>query len=479
LAAGAALAAAACGAKPAQVVVHRDDKVLAAPEAASLVRMTVEPTVDLVRAEAAGQLAVRIRVEAPPLAAADRAALNLALVLDTSASMEGEAIDQLKRAAHAVVAQMADHDRLSLVTFSSKAVVALESTALAGPGRAAAEQAIDAIRATGTTDLASGIGLGLQQVTAHRAVGSIDRMVLVADGFPNDPAPIPSLIASASANAIPITTLGIGIEASDQMLGAIAKDTGGAYRYAPDATAVAEVFRKEVARMQTLVARDMSVRVVAGPGVELGSAAWITGDARACRIMLGDLAAGEVRDVFVPLAVPGHRAGLTVELVDVALGFVDALAGQAQTREAFVGVKASDDADALAAAVHVDVEQGEARAMASGAIITAINQARAGDLEGAREILTAAEHAARDAAARLDDAELIAIADRMVELTRDLMRMRVTAPVPVANGLPTPSTPPVPTSESMMTTPPATAPADVEPALREAYEDAKTAVSGR
>src|SRR5262245_45507001 len=98
LAATATVMSAMLGCGGAGPLGHKNtDGVLAQPgHATSLVKMTAEPTADLALADAAAKLAVRIRIEAPPLADADRPALHLALVLDTSGSMEGDAIDGLK-----------------------------------------------------------------------------------------------------------------------------------------------------------------------------------------------------------------------------------------------------------------------------------------------------------------------------------------------------------------------------------------------
>jgi Ca-activated chloride channel homolog len=459
-----------------------DDVVIAAPTAAtSLVTMTAMPTSDLLRADADGELAVRIRIEAPPLADRDRPVLNLALVVDTSASMEGESIDQVKAAARAVVEQMSARDRLSIVTFSSTASVALASTLLDDDGREAATAAIDAIRATGTTDLAAGLTLGFQEVWGHRT-GGIDRMVLIADGFPNDPDPIPVIVDGAAQNGIPITTLGIGVEASDQMLDAIATKTGGSYRYAPDGTQVAELFRKEILRMKTLVASSLVLELTAGPGIELAEAAWLTGTPRRRNVILGDLAAGEVRDVFVPVKVPGHKPDLTVEILDARLGFMDALSGTAQQRTAFVGVRSTNDADAIAKATHVDLARGNAQAAANGAIILAINYARMGQVDQAKTVLAAAEDEARARAKELADEELVAIAERMKELARNLAQIRTpivssAPPGLLGGGAAVQAAVAPPTLEEAMTNEPASAPPSVDAAIKIEYDHAKQSVT--
>jgi Ca-activated chloride channel family protein len=455
-----------------------DGAVLAQPgRATSLVKMTAEPTADLALADAAAQLAVRIRIEAPPLADADRPALHLALVLDTSGSMEGEAIDHLRAAAAEIVGNMSERDSLGLVAFHSKAEVLMPTTPLAGTGRAQALAAIEKIRATGTTDLAGGLALGVQELASHRAAGAIDRMVLVADGFPNDPTTIATSVQYAAANGIAITTLGVGIEPSEQMLATIAKDTGGVYRYAPDGSEIATVFKKELLRMQTLVARNMSLRIGPGPGVEPGAAPWLAISGRDRYVNLGDLAAGEVRDVIVPLTAPARHDGLAIELLDADLSFTDALAGAAETRSAYVGIKASKDAAAVAKSVKTDLVKGQARAEAAGAIIQAINLARSGQIEPAKTMLADAEAAARKAAADLADPELAEMADRMVELARNLAQLVVQVQiVPPNSVLDVTGTTVAP---DPMTYVPAQAPPAVDDAIRKEYDKATTSIDGR
>lgn len=437
--------------------------------ASSLIKMTAEPSTDLVLADRAAKLSVRIRIEAPPLADADRPPLHLALVLDTSGSMEGNAIASLEAAAADIVRNMTDRDTLAVVTFSSHAEVLVPATKLGGPGRARALAAIDGIHATGTTDLAGGLSLGLNELATHRAAGTIDRMVLVADGFPNDPAPIPNVVAQATQYGIAITTLGVGIEPSEQMLAQIAKDTGGVYRYAPDGAEIAAVFQKELLRIQTLVARNLSLRIGPGPGIDVEPQPWLVANGRDTYVDLGDLAAGEVRDVIVPIDATAHHAGATVEVLDADLSFTDALAGAAQTRSAFVGIKASSDEGDVAASVKLDLVKSQARAEAAGAIITAISLARSGVLDQAKAVLDAAEAAARKAADALSDPELADMADRMVELGRNLAQLQIQAQIVGS----------VDAQGSVLTNVPAKAPAAVEPMLRQEYEDATRTIDGR
>ena len=73
-------------------------------------------------------LYAQLRIGPGVIPDAQRSSVNLALVIDTSGSMEGDAIAHAKQAVRRMVASMSDGDRLALVSFDSDVEVLLEST---------------------------------------------------------------------------------------------------------------------------------------------------------------------------------------------------------------------------------------------------------------------------------------------------------------------------------------------------------------
>ena len=90
-----------------------------------------------------------------------------------------------------------------------------------------------------------------------------------------------------------------------------------------DVAQVSAVFDDELARMQQVVARNVRLVIRTGPGVTADLTAGVEGDAKTQTAWLGDLAAGEVRDVIIPLSALARGAGSTVELADVEVVFDD------------------------------------------------------------------------------------------------------------------------------------------------------------
>lgn len=460
----AAIALAACHPpKPPRVIASTAAPEPIAAPTRSLVAMDALGAASLVDDGGDHDFAVRVRVTAPPLLADQRPPLSLALVLDTSGSMEGPAIAAARDAARTLVERMGDRDRVTIIAFHSQSEVLVPMLTLDEAGRRRALTAIDGIRATGTTDLGGGLGLALDELARNRTGAGIERMVLLSDGVPNDGATLGALVDRATRERIAISALGLGLEFDEALLGRIAQDTGGEYLYAPDADAVARVFDEEITRMQTLVASNLVLTVKPGPGVVLGDAPWLTAIAANRQAFLGDLAAGEIRDVFIPVVLAPHADGATIEVLDADLAFVDVATRQAEGRHAFVGVKASDDDAAIAAAVVIDLATGKAKADAAGVILQAIGLARQGLVDRAEQLLLDGEKAARAAATARGDDELAAMARRMVDIRKSLVFLRaaqIATPAPTPPPVAPPPTPLQPIAADTFGPPPtSTAPA--------------------
>ena len=377
-----------------------------------------------VLADAPGEVLVRLRISSSELAGRDRPPINLALVIDASGSMEGEPIAGARRAAAGVVDKLRDGDRLSVIAFGSEGRVIVESSELSTLRRAAVLGRIKAIEARGTTGMTAGIDLGLAELSKHQTPDRINRMVILSDGIPNQPAAVDAAVARAKQMTIPVTALGFGLDYDESLLTRIARTTGGGFHYIEEPEQVAAVFVEEVSRMQRVIAQNMVVNLTPGPGVTLAEVygAEIGRAGPAGAVALGSISQGERRELIVRLATSGRRDGASVELLDARLTFDDAVAGAGQLRrEVFLSARSTGDADEVAAGANQEVELSAARALAASATVTAVALARSGQLAQAQQLLETARAAASEALSRFEqDGELTALIKAMDELAKAL-----------------------------------------------------------
>ena len=456
---------AACASHPTASLGSHPRQPIALAADPKLVDMTVEATTPLVLANAATELGIRVRITARDLPDAKRPPLNLGLVLDTSGSMEGASIDAVRASAAALVGKLRDGDRISIVAFHSRVDVLVPSLVVSPATRPQLEHAVAGIHAHGTTDLAGGLATALGEVRQHALAHGVNRIVLLSDGVPNTSAQLPNLIAQTHQAGITVTSLGLGVDYDTTLMTQIARDTGGEFHYLEKPEEVATVFDHELMKMTTIVGRGLQLHLAPGPGVTIETMPGFqpAGDG-SVYATVGDLPAGETRDLMIPVKVMARGDGSTAELVDATLTFDDVIGASGQhERTGYVGAKASDDAAKVRSAVKISLEVARIRSFGAAAMLDAINLARSGQLGPAQEHLAAAIKTVADAARRLHEDDLVQLAKDLEALGKQLATMTVVPPQIV---------------EDRAVDQPAQAPEAMEVPIRRAEEKANAVLQG-
>jgi len=416
------------------------EKPIAPPEtkAEDLIELQAVAANHFALADKPSEIAVRVHLKAKPRVGGKRPSINLGLVVDTSGSMEGSAIEDARKASLALVDALSEGDRLAVVVFHSATEVLVPSTVLTKETIADIRTKIAGIKASGTTDLGGGLAAGLGEVRKAFQRDGINRVVLLGDGVPNDPSMLPSLSQSAAAQQISITTLGLGLDYDETLMSQLALNSGGKYHYLKDSSQVAKVFTDEVLRLKQVTGRATSVAIAPGPGVVvkeiLGLPVQHIGNKSV--VLLGDMSEGDERDVLVKLSVQGRHAGSLVELLDAEVGVDNPQKpGQRVSERAFVSLKSTADTGEIDKSRDHAVELSVARMSVANAIVRAIALARMGDLANGKKILDAAEKEAKALAKELDDKELAEKVKSLAGVRKTLASL-VPPPAPVATFRP-------------------------------------------
>jgi Ca-activated chloride channel homolog len=370
-----------------------------------------------VRAGEANEIVARLHISALEVQGAHRPPINLALVVDTSGSMDGSPIADARAATNALLSQLAPGDRLAVIAFHSRTEVLFPSTQIDGNNLDALHAQIDRMVAQGTTDLRGGLTAGLEEVVRHWDPTGVNRVVLLSDGVPNEASGIEAMAQAAGERGIAITALGLGSDYDETLLSAVAQRSGGRFHYVDESSAVASVFRDEVLRLVRTVARTASIELSPGPGVTIqgvvGPAFTINGNT--VHVELGDLAEGDGRDILVRLHADPRRPGATVELMDAVMRFDDAVDGAGWLeRRVFLGARSTESDADIATGRDETVERDAARLMAAEVTVRAIAMARSGELDQARIVLAqAATEMERYASLESGDSEMTERASSM------------------------------------------------------------------
>ena len=203
-----------------------------------------------------------------PAVPVENQVLNLNLVLDTSGSMAGAKLQNLKKAVAWVIDHLSAQDTLSITLFDDEVHPLIPSTHV--EDRAALQAQIDAIREAGGTAMSKGLTVGLQEARNSPAPGAVSRIVVLTDGQTwGDGDLCVELARQAGDAGIPITCLGVGAEEdwSIELLDAIARESGGEVGYIEQPEEIEGAFESTLRRMQSTLARNLRVTFTPAPGV--------------------------------------------------------------------------------------------------------------------------------------------------------------------------------------------------------------------
>ncbi len=259
-----------------------------------------------------------------------RTPLNLCLVIDRSGSMEGPPLDYVKQACNYVVDMLTPNDILSIVTFEETVEV------LMAPQRVSSKQPIkDGIQRLmpgNTTNLYDGLSLGLQQVMGVQEPGRATRMVVLTDGDPTagikDFGALSQHASEIKNKGVTCTFLGFGPDYNEELLAALAKRAGGNYYYIPQPQMIPDVFRVELDKLMTTVARNLSLTVKPARWVTMRTP--LTSSGAEVSITLADLERGATLSQVFDFDFANHPLGW-YRIASGRLSYEDLTQGRTET----------------------------------------------------------------------------------------------------------------------------------------------------
>lgn len=376
-----------------------------------------------------GELYLLVTLAAPEMKApGGRPPLNLAAVVDRSGSMAGAELFFTKQALRFLVDQMAEADRLAIVTYDHEVRVPFASQPVVH--KDAVKLMVDGITAGGTTNLSGGLATGMQQIRPHAGADRVSRVLLMTDGLANagvtDPDVLVGWARAWREQGLGLSTMGVGPGFNEDLLVALAEAGGGNFHFIEDPDQIPKIFEEELQGLLQVAAQGLQLTIEAEPGVAVSGMLGYRPEGTPHRavVTLPDLYAAEVKHVLVRLAVAAPPAN--GKLARVVLHYLPAVAGgHPGTIEAEVSLAVTDDPARLSEPPNEAVMRQVRLSEASAAWDEAVDLADRGDLRGAAiRLFRAAEEleaqsAAGDSGAREQAAALRAQAEAITSAPYD------------------------------------------------------------
>ncbi|MDI1431329.1 vWA domain-containing protein [Polyangium sorediatum] len=194
-----------------------------------------------------------------------RKPMNITFLVDTSGSMQGPGLTRAKATVLAIASQLAAGDLVGIVTWGAENNVLLADHVVTGSNDPAILSVVDALTASGGTDLASGLNAGYDLAQKHYAPGRLNRVVLISDGGANVGVTDGTRIAMAAADADKegIYLLGVAtgpaLTHNDAVMDPLTDKGRGAYVYLDSVEEASRMFAERFDETMDIAARSVSV----------------------------------------------------------------------------------------------------------------------------------------------------------------------------------------------------------------------------
>lgn len=241
-----------------------------------------------------------------------RHSLNLAMVIDASASMSGPPLEAAKEAAIGLVRCLSGDDYLSIISFSSNVIVEIESVRLSRENRERAIAAIQSLETRSNTNLSAGWLRGVEAITetARALDKSHNHVIILSDGYANEGMCSAIELAHHAQQLLKqgvITScVGIGNGYSPDQLQALADHGGGQLHDAEYPGEITEVVLGELNEIRNCVVSNIEITLEFPREVKIEciSNYPMSLTAGQCTASLGMLISEGTRDVVFKITSP-------------------------------------------------------------------------------------------------------------------------------------------------------------------------------
>ncbi len=182
--------------------------------------------------------------------------LNLSLVIDRSTSMKGKRLDHVKKAVDMIVEKMTAQDVLSIISYSDRADVVVESEVISD--KMSIRSKVRSIFASGGTEIFQGLQAGYKEIIKQNLGEYTNHLILLTDGHTyGDSEQCLELAQKAADMHIGFSAFGIGSEWNDKFLDQLVSPSGGQSGFIESPENVIEFLQNRIKGLGQVFAKNV------------------------------------------------------------------------------------------------------------------------------------------------------------------------------------------------------------------------------
>lgn len=216
-----------------------------------------------------GHRLVRIGLKGREIPKDKRPPSNVVFLIDVSGSMnQPNKLPLVQQSLKLLTEQLGENDQIAIVVYAGRAGLVLPTTT--GDHRQAILEAIDRLRAGGSTNGAQGIQLAYEIASQNFIKDGVNRVILATDGDFNvgvtNQDALVRLIQENAKSGVFLTVLGFGYgNLKDSTMEKLADKGNGAYAYIDDLPEARKMLVEQLGSTLITIAKDVKIQIEFNP----------------------------------------------------------------------------------------------------------------------------------------------------------------------------------------------------------------------
>ncbi len=201
----------------------------------------------------------------------ERLPLNIAIVLDKSGSMgSDQKMEKAKQGVFEIIERLNEGDVISVIVYDSYPSVLIPAQVLKDKSQII--NLVSRIHSSGSTALYGGVLLGAEELRKYASDYHLNKIVLLSDGLanvgPQSTEDLAVLGRTLNEEDVIVSTIGVGLDYNEDLMTALAQESGGNSYFAKDSYELPKIFAEEINEAMAIVAKNIKVYIDTEKGVE-------------------------------------------------------------------------------------------------------------------------------------------------------------------------------------------------------------------